>query len=109
MTDFNFTMTDTLLLVLIALAGLGELLTVHTARELKRALDASARTVALELAKSDALTRTQLGDIYHKVNGRLDMALDKITRLQTALAKERGEEPPPPNPLAMHAAQPLEE
>ncbi len=105
----GFTVTDTLLLILIVLVGFGELLRLHTARQLKMALDASARTVALELAKSDALTRTQLGEIYHKVNGRLDMALDKITRLQTALAKERGEEPPPPNPLAMNAVQPLDE
>ncbi len=106
---YGLTVTDTLLIVLIVFGGIGELLSLRAAREIKRALDLSARLVAVELAKSDALTREQLAEIYHKVDGRLDMALDKITRLQTALAKERGEEPPPPNPLAMHAVQPLEE
>ncbi len=107
MTDF--TVTDILLAVLILLVGFGELLRLQAARALKRALDTSAQLVALELAKSDALTRAQLNEIYNKVDGRLDLALDKVTRLETALAKERGVDPPSPNPLAMHAVQPLEE
>ncbi len=107
MTDF--TVTDILLALLILLVGFGELLRLHTARELKRAVDVSARLVALELAKSDALTRNQLNEIYNKVDGRLDLALDKVTRLETALAKERGVEPPPANPLSPHTVPPLEE
>ncbi len=105
----NFTVTDILLAILILLVGFGELLRLQAARALKRALDTTAQLVALELAKSDALTRTQLNEIYNKVDGRLDLALDKVTRLETALAKERGVEPPPANPLSPNTVPPLVE
>ncbi len=103
------TFLEDLVSALVVLVAFGQVFAWINAREIKRALDLSARLVAVKLAESDAETRRQLAEIYHKVNGRLDLALDKVTRLETALAKERGEEPPMPNPLAAHAVQPTEE
>ncbi|HEV8178361.1 MAG TPA: hypothetical protein VGP44_11835 [Gemmatimonadales bacterium] len=103
------TFLEQLVAALVILTVLGHVISWVNAREIKRELTLSARLVATKLAESDGQTRAQLAEIYHKVNGRLDLALDKVTRLETALARERGEEPPPPNPLAAHAIQPTEE
>ncbi len=103
------TVTDQLLAALILLTVIAEVVSWVTARQIKTALELSAELVAIKLAASDAVTRAQLADIYTRVNGRLDLALDKVTRLEEALARERGVAPPMPNPLAAHATQPTSE
>ncbi len=103
------TLTNQLLTTLIVLVAVGYTASWIGARQIKTALELSAELVAIKLAASDAVTRAQLADIYTRVNGRLDLALDKVTRLEEALARERGVAPPMPNPLAAHATQPTSE
>lgn len=100
---------EKLMVTLVVLVAVGHLINWINAREIKGALELSAREIAMRLAENDAIVRTQLAEIYHRVDGRLDLALDKVTRLETALAKERGVEPPPPNPLADSTVPPAEE
>lgn len=101
--------TASIILTMLVLFVVGLLRATVTARRIQTALEVSAQLVAVNLSASEAEMRSLLAEIRTLTNGRLDLALDKVTRLEQALARERGVDPPMPNPLATHADQPTTE